>query len=134
MTTMTRTVVTDPTTGEPTLDPETGRVKVVVTVPPLPGEEQGHAVITGPKARGVVTMSDGTLYDVTPDIIQVSERHVSGVGFHIAKQLEANGHLAELLHEEGYDGPTCRIIGDETSHAHAHVGDPVDEASDAPDA
>ena len=116
-----RQVITD-ASGEPELD-ENGRVKVNVIVEPLPGEDIAHAVVTGKHARGVVTMSDGTPYDVTPEVIQVSERHAgSPIGFRIASKLAQDGVLTEAVHGEGYDGPAVVVVGDETAHYVAQAG------------
>ena len=118
--TIKREVITDEN-GEPLLD-ENGRVKVNVIVTPLPGEETAHAVVTGRHARGVITLADGTLYDVTPEVIQVSAQHTHAVGFHIAKKLEADGLLNEVVHGRDYDGPAVTVVGGESAHYVAHVG------------
>ncbi len=51
----------------------------------------GHVVLTGPIAGGV-TLSDGTEYDVTPEVIEVAEDHVGEVAHLIGKRFEDEGH------------------------------------------
>ena len=119
--TITRKVVTD-ANGEPILD-ENGRISVNHVVPPLPGEDIGMAVITGPHAKGVVTMADGTLYDISPEVIQVAQRHAgSPIGYRIAAKLAQDGVLEVAVHGKDYTGPTLVVVGDESAHHVAVLG------------
>jgi hypothetical protein len=82
-----------------------------------PGPDgQIHVIQTGP-VTGSVILADGTVYDVTPEHIQVDKaEHGPAVAFHIAKTHEASGRLGKLVHGEDYDGPALTVTGDETSH------------------
>jgi len=57
---------------------------------PLDGDETIHVIQTGP-VSGPLSLADGTVYDVTPDHIQVHPHHVDHVNFGIAKMHEATG-------------------------------------------
>lgn len=49
-------------------------------------------VVVGP-LTGTVTTSDGTTYDVTPEVIEVaSEEHAAEVAHEVALRYEAEGH------------------------------------------
>jgi hypothetical protein len=51
-----------------------------------------HVVLTGP-VRRVFTMSDGTVYDATPDFVEVaSDEHAAELADLIGKHYEENGH------------------------------------------
>ena len=52
-------------------------------------------ILTGP-VRGVVTLSDGTVYDVTPDVIEHRVGDADRIVHHIEKRLEASGELGAL--------------------------------------
>jgi hypothetical protein len=66
-----------------------GTPHIVNTWTPLDGEESIHVIQTG-DAKGPVKLADGTVYDVTPPHIQVSEKdgHVEGVCAEIDKQTD----------------------------------------------
>lgn len=82
-----------------------------------PGSDgQIHVVQTGP-VSGSVRLEDGTVYDVTPEHIQVDkEEHGPAVAFHIAKMHEASGKLTSLVHGPDHDGPAPVVVGDEAAH------------------
>jgi hypothetical protein len=93
---------------------------IVQAIVPVDSTGQSHGMLTGP-ATGVVTLEDGTTYDVTPDLIQVAAGHGVKVGYHIAKKHEVTGKLTELVHGTDYDGPPCcAVIGHENAHALVH--------------
>lgn len=86
---------------------------------PLEGESTIHVIQTGPVA-GSVQLDDGTVYDVTPEHIQVSEldggRHAKAVDFHIAKMHEASGALTRQAHGDDWTGSPASIAGDESGY------------------
>ena len=113
-----------------------GRIVEDLVVTPLDGEDTAHVVATGP-ATGKVVLADGTEYDVTPDVIQVHQRHVGDPICHaIARQHEASGHLEKIIHGDGSEpcaisGTDCTgakvvVIGDESGFRYGHEGDPED--------
>lgn len=50
-----------------------------------------HAVLTGP-IKAVVTASDGTVYDVSEDVVGVPDHHLAEVLHGIHKHYEEHGH------------------------------------------
>jgi hypothetical protein len=67
------------------INPDTGQTHYDV---------DGHAILTGP-VRGTVVTSDGTHYDVSPDVIEVpldKAEHVGEIDHNIGVILERNGH------------------------------------------
>ena len=81
---------------------------------PLEGESTIHVVQTGPVA-GSVKLDDGSVYDVTPEHIQVSEKpgHPEAVAFHIAKMHESSGKLTQIVHGDDWTGTAAAVSGDE---------------------
>ncbi len=67
------------------------------------GAEGGGVVVTGNKVAGVITLADGTQYDLTPDMVAHHPGHLGPILHHI-----------ELRHEEaGTMGPGfTHICGD----------------------
>lgn len=59
------------------------------------GQWEG-VLLTGP-AKGSVTLADGTVYDVTPEVIEHLPGHAGPISHHIAKQLEATGQLRQIV-------------------------------------
>lgn len=65
--------------------------------------EDGHwegVLLTGP-AKGLVTLADGTVYDVSPEVIEHLAGHAGPISHHIAKQLEASGQLRAIVDPKG---------------------------------
>lgn len=67
---------------------------------PVPGPDgrplwhyasDGHVLLTGP-AVGQMAVSDGTVYDVTPDAIEVDPDHAGELAHLIGVHLEDVGH------------------------------------------
>jgi hypothetical protein len=52
-------------------------------------------IITGP-AKGEIVLSDGTRYDLTPEVIEHLPGHAGPITHHIERQHELSGKLAEL--------------------------------------
>lgn len=52
----------------------------------------GGLLLTGP-ISGTVTLSDGTVYDVTPEVIEHAAGHAGPIAHHIDKMHEANGGI-----------------------------------------
>jgi hypothetical protein len=51
--------------------------------------DSGHVLLTGDHSRGQVAVSDGTAYDVTPQVIEVeSPEHAGEISHHIGVQHE----------------------------------------------
>ena len=94
---------------------EDGSVRYNNSWTPLPGESTIHVVQTGPVA-GSVSLADGTVYDVTPEHIQVSEvdagRHAVEVAYHIAKIHESSGRLTTIVHGDDWTGTPATVQGD----------------------
>lgn len=75
---------------------------------------------TGP-ISGSVQLADGTVYDVSPDVIDHAPGHAQAIAYQIAKVHERTGRLTFLLHGDRYDGD-CRVavVGDENEFEWAH--------------
>ena len=52
-------------------------------------------IATGP-VQGLVTLKDGTQYDVTPEYIEHAPGHAGAICHHIEKLLEASGRLGQI--------------------------------------
>jgi hypothetical protein len=75
---------------------------------------EGGVLKTGP-VSGSVTLSDGTVYNVTDEYIEHAPGHASAIAFHISKMHEASGRLGQLLHGNAYAGPPVAVVGDESA-------------------
>jgi hypothetical protein len=51
----------------------------------------GHVLLTGP-IKGTVTLADGTVYDVSPDVVEIDPAHAGELGHLIGLHYEDNGH------------------------------------------
>jgi hypothetical protein len=59
------------------------------------GDGDGGVLLTGKTVAGTVTLADGTVYDITPEVIEHAPGHAGPICHHI-----------ELIHEErGTFGP-----------------------------
>ncbi len=54
------------------------------------GHPDGGQLITGP-VNGTITLSDGTVYNITPEIIEVAPGHAGPICHHIGKIHEQTG-------------------------------------------
>jgi hypothetical protein len=60
------------------------------------GQSNTHAVFVGP-IKGDVTLADGTVYDVSPDIVWVRDLdHAQEVAHLVGKRYESEGHPAHM--------------------------------------
>lgn len=65
---------------------------------------KGHVVLTGP-IQGTVTLDDGTVVDVGPQVIEVSnEEHAQEVAHLIALRYQEEGHPNVPVSEENPKG------------------------------
>lgn len=55
-------------------------------------EGEGGILLTGPVA-GIVQLNDGTVYDVTPEVIEHAPGHAEALLFHIDEMHKAAGRL-----------------------------------------
>jgi hypothetical protein len=75
------------------------------------GVEGGGVILTGP-VSGSIKLKDGTIYDVTPELIEHAPGHAGPICHHIAKIHEASGRLAAF--QAGDPVHTCTgACGDE---------------------
>jgi len=56
-----------------------------------PPDPDKTVLLTGP-VKGPVTLSDGTVYDVSPDVLEVSPEHAGELSHHIGVRHELEGH------------------------------------------
>jgi hypothetical protein len=61
------------------------------------GHPDGGLMFTG-KVAGTVMLSDGTAYNVTPDVIETAPGHAGGILHHIEKMHEASGDIPGFVH------------------------------------
>jgi hypothetical protein len=75
---------------------ENGTPKIKYTFDGSDGME--GVVVTGP-AKGTIVLADGTVYDVTPEVIEHKPGHAQEITEKIEDLLRASGKLAEIRQE-----------------------------------
>lgn len=74
-------------------------------------EECNQAVITG-AATGLVRLNDGTLYDLTPNVILAPKEHHEALAHHISKKHE---EMSQRLGDKAPFGSGYKAIGSDNT-------------------
>lgn len=66
-------------------------------------ESKGHVVLTGP-ITGMITLDDGTVYDVTAPGVEVPDEHAAELAHKIGQHYSENGHPLVPYDDDHPDG------------------------------